>query len=87
MVDKETRFKKVQEIFDFCFGDIEDYHEREFERLRAMQAFVYLMQRKACDIGYDDFELKVSGVHSLQLSLDLHKIYNTYKEIQDEFEK
>lgn len=45
--------------------------DREHEFKRTVQCSVYLLKLIGVDYGYDDFCLKVVGIHSLKLSNDV----------------
>jgi hypothetical protein len=72
--EKPAKFPKLAETYKFAFGDEPLKKERIYERRKIMQAFIYILQLKGVDYGYDDFSLKVCGIHSTKLSYDLNKL-------------
>jgi hypothetical protein len=43
-----------------------------YENNKRAQCTVCLLQMMGVNLGYDDFQLKIIGVHSNELSKDLH---------------
>ena len=76
-----TKFPKLLETYNLLFGDDELCpRDRRFERRKVMQAVVYILQQKGVAFGYDDFCLKVVGIHSVKLSHDLDGVIRYEKQ-------
>ena len=66
---------RLLSVYDFAFGDEPCDKDRIHERRRIMQCLIFLLQMHGdFPYCYDDFKLKVTGVHSLKLSKELDKV-------------
>ena len=48
---------------------------RPYQNRKVAQATIYILQEMGVQLGYDDFRMKVCGMHSNRLSADLSEMF------------